>query len=160
MTFKNVGFFLSDYTSTANSEVPFDIHLGVTFKPEHMPVRFSLTSYNLYQGDLTIFDPDNDILLVKEEAGRLDKVFRHINIGTEFIFSKNVHLRAGYNHLIRKELRLDSKSGGAGFSFGFLVRIKTFELAYTRAIYHVAGGGNHFTIGTNLNSIIKKKSKV
>ncbi len=78
MTFKNVGFFLSDYTSTANSEVPFDIHLGVTFKPEHMPVRFSLTSYNLYQGDLTIFDPDNDILLVKEEAGRLDKVFRHM----------------------------------------------------------------------------------
>lgn len=160
MTFKNIGFYLSDYTSTASSELPFDIHLGVTFKPVDMPVRFSLSSYNLYQGDLTFFDPASDISIVKDEAGTFDKVFRHFNIGTEFLISKNVHLRAGYNHLIRKELRLDAKSGGAGFSFGFLVRIKTFELAYTRAIYHVAGGGNHVTVATNMNSIVKKKSKV
>lgn len=160
MTFKNIGFYLSDYTSTASSQIPFDVHLGITFKPEHMPVRFSISSYNLYQGDLTFFDPNNDVSLVQKEAGTFDKVFRHFNIGTEFLITKNVHLRTGYNHLIRKELRIDSKSGGAGFSFGFLVRIKAFELAYTRAIYHVAGGGNHFTIGTNMNSIIKKKSKV
>ncbi len=160
LTFKNIGFYLSDYTSTASSNIPFDVQLGVTFKPEHMPVRFSLSSYNLYQGDLTFFDDASDASLVNEKAGTFDKVFRHFNLGTEFLISRNVHLRAGYNHLIRKELRLDSKSGGAGFSFGFLVRIKTFELAYTRAIYHVAGGGNHFTIATNMNSLIKKKSKV
>ena len=160
LAFKNIGFYLSDYTSTANSKVPFDVQLGMTFKPEYMPVRFSITTYNLYQGDLTFFDAQGDASLVQEEAGTFDKVFRHMNLGAEFIITKNVHLRTGYNHLIRKELRLDAKSGGAGFSFGFLVRIKTFELAYTRAIYHVAGGGNHFTIGTDMNNIFKKKSKV
>jgi len=159
MVFKNVGFYLSDYTSTGDSKLPFDVQVGVTFKPEHMPIRFSLTSYNLYEADLTVFDPQSDVTLVNEKAGGFDKVFRHFNIGTEIIISRNVHLRTGYNHLIRKELRLDAKSGGAGFSFGFMVRVKRFELAYTRAIYHVAGGGNHFTIGTNLNSVIKKRSK-
>jgi len=159
LTFKNLGFYLSDYTSTANSQIPFDVQLGITFKPEYMPVRFSITSYKLYKGDLTFFDPSSEAILVNTKAGAFDKVFRHFNIGTEFLFHKNFHLRAGYNHLIRKELRLDAKSGGAGISFGFVMRIKTFELAYTRAIYHVAGGGNYFTVSTNMHSIIKKKSK-
>ena len=157
LTFKNLGFYLSDYTSTGDSKVPFDVQVGATFKPEYMPVRFTMTAYNLYQGDLTVFNPDSDIELVNEEAGGFDKVFRHFNIGTEFLIHRNVNLRMGYNHLIRKELRLDAKSGGAGFSFGFLVKVKSFELAYTRAIYHVSGGGNFFTLGTNLNRVIKKK---
>ncbi|MDA0194095.1 MAG: type IX secretion system protein PorQ [Bacteroidetes bacterium] len=159
LVFKNLGFYLSNYTSTANSQLPFDVQLGITFKPEHMPVRFSITSYNLYKGDLTFFDPTSETTLVNTPAGVFDKVFRHFNIGTEFLIHRNFYIRAGYNHLIRKELRLDAKSGGAGISFGFVVRIKTFEFAYTRAIYHVAGGGNYFTISTNMHSIIKKKSK-
>ena len=160
LNFKNIGFYVSDYTRTTNGDLPFDVQLGLTFKPRYMPVRFSIAAYNLYRGDLTFLNPESDIVLVNQSAGTFDKVFRHFNIGAEFLISKNIHLRTGYNHLIRKELRIDSKSGGAGFSFGLLARIKRFELAYTRAIYHVAGGGNHITIGTNLNTIIKKKSKV
>ncbi|MEQ9423774.1 MAG: type IX secretion system protein PorQ [Cyclobacteriaceae bacterium] len=159
LTFKNLGVVLSDYSASGNTDLPFDVQLGMTFKPEYMPVRFSIASYNLYQGDLTVFEPDDESSVVNGEAGTFDKVFRHFNFGTEFLISRNFNLRAGYNHLIRKELRLDAKSGGAGFSFGFLVKIKKFEFAYTRAIYHVAGGSNYFTLATNLNSIVKKRSK-
>jgi len=124
-----------------------------------MPVRFSITSYNLYKGDLTFFDPAGEVTLIKTKAVTFDKVFRHFNIGTEFLIHRNFHIRAGYNHLIRKELRLDAKSSGAGISFGFAMHVKTFEFAYTRAIYHVTGVGNYFTVSTNMHSIIRKKSK-
>jgi len=59
--------------------------------------------------------------------------------------------------LIRQELRLQETSGGAGFSYGLLVKIKAFEMAYSRALYHVAGGTNYITLTSDLSKFIIKK---
>ena len=47
LAIKNMGFVLSDYSETSSSRLPFDVRIGATLKPEHMPLRFSLTAYNL-----------------------------------------------------------------------------------------------------------------
>ena len=57
LTFRNIGVILSEFTETSDSELPFDVQLGVTFKPKHMPFRFSLTGYNLGLVDQELFDP-------------------------------------------------------------------------------------------------------
>jgi hypothetical protein len=44
---KNLGFILSDYAESSSSGLPFDVRIGASLKPEHMPLRFSLTAYNL-----------------------------------------------------------------------------------------------------------------
>lgn len=157
LTFKNLGVLLKDFTAESESHLPFDIQLGTTFKPEFMPFRFSITAYNLNKSDVGFFDPAGRLGSNKEEPGTVDKIFRHLAFGTELLLSENVNLRAGYNHLIRKELRLEQISGGAGFSLGFIVRVKAFELAYSHSFYHVAGGANHFTLASNLGTIFKKK---
>ncbi len=158
LVFKNLGLVLGDYTSQSNSTLPFDIQIGTSFKPQHMPARFSITAYNLYQGNISYFDPSGDGEPGKEKPGTVDKIFRHFVFGTEILFSDNFELRAGYNHLIRQELRLQQTSGGAGFTFGFVVRIKSFEAAFSRVLYNVAGGANYFTLTSNLNSYFKNKT--
>ena len=60
LVFKNMGLVLGDYTDQSNSSLPFDIQIGTSFKPQYMPIRFSITVYNLYQGDIAYFDPSGD----------------------------------------------------------------------------------------------------
>ncbi len=157
LVFKNIGFVLSDYSDTENSKLPFDIQLGATIKPQYMPFRFTFTGYNLYQGDIAYFDPDNSNG-DEEEPGTGDKVLRHFTIATELILSKNFNLRAGYNHLVRQELKLEDTAAGAGFSFGLMFRVKAFEFAYSRGGYHAAGGSNSFTLAVDTNLLLKKRT--
>lgn len=156
MTLKNVGFVLSDFTEESNSNAPIDVQLGATFKPEHMPLRFSITAYQFSNGgrDIAYYEPSNG-LQISEPSG-FDKFARHFVIGTELLLSKNVNVRLGYNHLVRKELSLESKAGGAGISYGFMFRVKAIEFAYSKGGYHVAGGAHHFTLAFNTNTVLRR----
>lgn len=156
LVIKNLGFVIKDYTETSDSSIPIDVQLGTTFKPQYMPVRFSATIHSLYKRDLAFIQPDEQGG-VTDEPGKADKIFRHLVFGAEFLVSKNLNLRMGYNHQRRKELRLEQTSGGAGLSYGVLFKIKAFEFAYTRTNYHVGSAANNFTLTSNLNSIIFKK---
>lgn len=154
--FKNLGVVMSDYTGTSDSSLPTDLQVGITFKPEHMPFRFSFTGHNLFHPNQNYYDQSSD--LASGEPGIGDKIFRHINIGTEILFSRNFNIRLGYNHQVRKELGLTEKSGLSGISIGLMAKVKAFELAYTFSTYHVDSGRSYFTITSNLNKVFKKKS--
>ncbi|MDX5346979.1 MAG: hypothetical protein LPK19_07010, partial [Hymenobacteraceae bacterium] len=94
---------------------------------------------------------------IKEEKKFFDQLARHFVFGGEFLLGKNFHVRAGYNHLRRKELRMEDASGGAGFSMGAMLRIRSFQLDYGRAWYHTAGAANYITVTSNLQSLFKPK---
>ncbi|WP_299755037.1 type IX secretion system protein PorQ [uncultured Pontibacter sp.] len=164
LAFKNVGYQVKPFDSGERQQMPWDAQLGISYKPEHMPVRLSLTAHRLYQFDIVYLDPnapgklDENGNEVKEEKQLGDKIARHFVAGAEFVFSKNFQLRAGYNHLRRKELRLDSKAGGAGFSLGAMLRVRSFELNYGSAFFHPSGATHYITIATNTGSFLKKKS--
>lgn len=148
MVFKNIGLVLSNYLSQSELSIPFDVQLGISVKPTHMPARFSITAYRLASPDLLssqIEKPNNTMVRL------VDDVLSHLLIGTELLISENFQLRAGYNHLISRELRMEEFSGGAGWSFGLMLKIKKFEIAYSRAIYHAAGGNNYFTLQKNIS---------
>ncbi|MFD1186703.1 type IX secretion system protein PorQ [Pontibacter rugosus] len=163
LAFKNVGYQVKTYDGGERQQMPWDAQLGLSYKPEHMPVRLSLTAHRLYQFDIVYLDPnapgklDENGNEVKEEKTLGDKIARHFVVGTEFVFSKNFQLRAGYNHLRRKELRLDTKAGGVGFSVGAMLRVRSFELNYGSAFFHPSGATHYVTIGTNTSTFLKKK---
>ena len=158
LVIRNLGVVLNDYDELSQSDLPFDAQLGISFKPTYMPFRFSATAYHLYQADIAFFDPRGNInSQANDEPGVADKIFRHMVFAAEFVPSKNFNIRVGYNHLMRRELRQEEVSGGAGFSFGLMFRVKAFEFAYSKALYHVAGSTNHLTVTSNFNSLIRKK---
>ncbi len=161
---RTVGVQLRPFDGADREPLPFDVQLGVTYKPEHMPVRFSATAHHLYQADVVYLDPsakgkldeNNNEIKPKKSLG--DKIGRHFVGSAEVILSKNLHLRAGYNYLRRRELRLENVSGGAGFSFGVMVRVSAFQLEFTRAIYSPAGGGSYLTLVSDLHRVFRKKN--
>jgi hypothetical protein len=160
LTVSNFGFRLSNYTEGDQADLPLDVQIGTTFKPKFMPFRFSFTAHHLQRFDIAYNDPSQNYTLdangnvVKPEIGITDKIARHLVFGGELLLHKSFNLRFGYNHLINRELRLVNASGGAGFSFGAMLRVKAFEVAFSRMYYHAAGGRNSFTFICDMGRLI------
>jgi hypothetical protein len=160
---KNAGYQFSPYPGTDRGPLPLDVQIGATAKPEHMPLRFSLTVHHLQQWDIQYIDPnargqfDASGNEKKPTKSFGDNLARHFTVGAALILGKGLNIRVGYNHLQRRELRLDNTSGSAGLSFGAMLKISTFQLDYTHATLQAAGSSEYITISRNLNSLFKKK---
>jgi hypothetical protein len=158
---KNAGFVINKYNSSNSEDLPLEIQLGFSQKLENAPFRFTVLLHNLQQFDLTYIDNDprgKQIDLVTgepivEEISTIDKAFRHVNLGTEAIFSESFQIRVGYNHLKRKELTIEDRMSTVGFSWGFGIRVSKFLINYGNAKYHLAGSSHQFGISLNLNEI-------
>jgi hypothetical protein len=162
LTMKNIGFVLSKYTTSTDFTTPFDIQLGTSYKFDHVPLRISLTAHHLHQWDIVYNDPAINYTLnldgtkTIKETKFSDKLLRHFVIGAEFLLTKNFHFRSGYNFLLRREMKLVSNSKMTGFSWGFMLRTRKFEVAFTRMYYHPLGGTNTFTLVLNINEWKRK----
>ena len=159
---KNAGYQFRPYDATARGPLPLDVQLGATAKPAHMPVRFSLTAHHLQQWDIQYLDPNaikldaNGVAMAPAKSFG-DNLARHFTVGAALVLSENIQLRVGYNHLQRRELRLDNTGGGAGLSFGAMVAISGFQLDYAHATLQASGASNYFTIARAL--VMNKQRK-
>ncbi len=159
---KNAGYMLKPYIGRSREPLPLDVQLGTTIKPEHMPLRFTLTAHHLQQWNIQYLDSSapgtptaaGDTVRASRNFG--DNLARHFTVGAELLLGTGFRARVGYNHLQARELRLDNTGGGAGFSFGFLLRISQFQLDYTHATLQAAGSSNYFTLSRSLNNLFKK----
>lgn len=148
LTFRNLGFVMSNYSPAENISLPFDVQLGTTFKPAHMPFRFSVTVYRLTDSEAVEYTGGQP-----EVPGTLGKVFRHFNFATELLLHRNVNLLLGYNYGIRQEMKLENLGGSAGFSAGFSARIKSFEFVFSRSTYVIGSAAYSLTLSADLNRI-------
>lgn len=157
---KNIGFRLKNFTAFDNPDLPLDVLMGVTFKPQFMPVRFSITAHHLYKYDITYLDrtivkKDLSGNIIENKVNAVDNVARHLVIGVELLLSKNFNILAGYNHLRSKELTQQNIGGFSGFSVGFLFKTKFLNFSYSYAGYSTAGNLNSFGLVCDLGKFIK-----
>lgn len=157
LVIKNAGFVLKNFTETSNITLPFNVQMGMSFKPVHMPVRFSLSIY-----DITDWSKANEqaSLVDYKHPTTIDRFFRHSIFGMEVLAGRHLRLLAGYDHKKRRELKLVNASDGTGFSYGLMISVKSFEFGFSRATYHVAGASNTFTLTSDLKSLIMKKRTI
>jgi hypothetical protein len=160
MVFSNLGYQLKSFTDNNREKLPFQLQVGIVKRPAHAPFRFSVVYSNMQRWDLVwenpnkviITDPITGEIIEKEKWDFGDKFMRHVTVGSEFILSKNVNIRVGYNYRKRQELKLEDKPGTAGFSYGFGVRVSKFHISYGRSIYHLAGPSNHISVTTAISA--------
>lgn len=160
ITIKNIGIRLKNFTPFDSPDLPLDVLMGITFKPQFMPIRFSITAHHLYKYDITYLDiniikKDLNGNIIESKTSTIDNVARHFVIGTELLLSKNFNILAGYNHLRNKELSQQNIGGFAGFSVGFLFKTKLLNFSYSYAGYNTAGNLNSFGIVCDLGKFIK-----
>ncbi len=147
MVISNLGIIISDFTES-KAELPVQITTGITFKPEGMPIRFSLTGHNFTDADNKFYEKDDN-------PNFADNLLKRVSIGGEVIFSENVNFLFGYDHNRKRELTLEQTSGGAGFSYGLMIRLKKYEFRFSRATYHAAGGTSYVSLQSNFKNIKK-----
>ncbi len=161
LVIKNLGTQFSAYNNTKEL-LPVDVQFGLSKRLAHLPFRISITAIQLNNWNLYYENQfDNQILFIGKDQPTtsaaskfVDNFFRHILVGGEFIFGKkeNFSLRFAYNYGRKKELSVNNFRSLAGFSGGFGIKISKFKLDYGFDTYHLAGGSNHFSIITNINS--------
>ena len=163
--FQNFGSELSTLNGKRYG-TPYDVQLGLSNRLKYMPFRFSIIMHRLHRWGIryddpehtdqnTLFDEENEPSVFQKS---IDNFFRHVIINGEFLMGKNENfrIRGGYNHLRRAELSLSEFRSYAGFSVGVGFKINRFHIDYGVGYYHLAGGNNHLSIRTNLNSFRSK----
>ncbi|MEM9928765.1 MAG: type IX secretion system protein PorQ [Bacteroidota bacterium] len=161
---RNAGCQLSTYDDLSGREpLPFELQIGINRELKYLPFRFSLIYRYLDRWNILFDDPDAEdesiLIAFGEEEGQrgagavfLDNLARHFVFNGELMVGKqrNLRLRFGYNHGLRRELRLTDFRSGAGYTFGFAFRTKRFSVAYGRTTYHLAGGINQLGLDFGL----------
>ena len=128
----NIGKQLKTYAGV-NEQLPLDVKIGITKRPEHLPVFLNIDFHRLNENTNNFFDR-----------------FSNITIGAEFLMSKSLRLRVGYNNTQRKELKTGTSAGLAGFSLGAGLVLKDYQIDYAYNSFGDFGGIQRFSLGINL----------
>jgi len=126
----NLGSQLSSYYTT-KEKLPLDIVVGVSKKLAYLPLRVYLDFHRLNA------ERDNFI-------GR----FQAFTIGTEFNLSKVLRLRLGYDNEKRKELKIGTTAGLAGFNVGIGALVSGYNFDYAFSSMGLIGGLHRISITT------------
>ncbi len=127
----NLGRQLSEYGST-REPLPLDIVVGITKRPEHLPVLLNLNFHKLNE----------------QRNKALDRL-SSFTFGAEFLMSESVRLRVGYNNEQHRDLKLGTTSGLAGFSLGAGFILHEYVIDYSFNSYGKIGGLNRLSLGMN-----------
>lgn len=161
---KNMGVMVNKYNPDNEAEpLPFDLQIGISKRLKYVPLRLMATVHHLYKWDIRYDDPNeqnNNNLFSGEDSTTADKsyfadkLFRHFIFGAELMVGKRILVSASYNHMRRKELVIQDKTGLAGFAFGVGVNLNKIQVRYAHSIYHIAGGYNEIGLNFSLNKLM------
>ena len=113
-----------------NIELPTTVKIGATFKPEHMPLRFSITYVKPYK--------------------YLYNNIHNISFGIEALISKFINLQIGYNRKMDKGFVLPNSEKIRGFSYGIELILKRFNFNYSKVIVNSISSSNAISINFNI----------
>lgn len=166
LVLRNMGTQVDVYAPGGSREpLPFNIALGITKELSHAPFTFYVVANHLEKWDLTYeTEEDNDDNLLIDGSSSdesdfdlfIDKFMRHMMVGTAVHIGDRLEVRLGYNYRRRQEMKIDDKTAMVGFSWGLGLNLNRFRISYGRALYHLAGGTNHFSFSMNLDEFSKK----
>lgn len=140
----------------AYDRLPVDLRLGWSQSFGSLPIRFSITAWNLTKWKLPYYDPGDgtasDGLTVKESFG--SNLFRHLVFAADFIPSEKFHIGIGYNYKTRTDMSTYSRNILSGFSIGAGMNLKSFKFGVAFAQPHSGASTFMFNISTNLTELI------
>lgn len=163
---RNIGTMIKPYNPNTWERLPFEVVAGISQKLRHAPFRFILTLHQLqtlslyYQREeeqnIFLGDQQDTNRSFLERAG--SEIMSHVIAGVEFVPVRNFYFRIGYNYQRRHELKILERTSAVGFSWGIGLRINRFNIAYSRATYHLVGGSNHFSISTSIQDFVSRNN--
>jgi len=128
----NLGSQLSSYIDT-KEDLPLDMRFGFSKQLENLPFRFYWSFNKLNERQDKFFDR-----------------FKNITAGGEFKMGQSFRLRFGYDNEKRKEMKIGTTAGLAGFNIGFGFNVSSYTVDYAFSSMGSIGSLHRFGISTNL----------
>jgi len=128
----NVGGQISSYYNV-KEDLPLDFVVGISKRLEYLPLRLSLDFHKL-----------------NEERDEFFQKFKAFSVGAEFTLSKTLRLRFGYDNEKRKELKIGTFAGIAGFNAGLGAVISDYRFDYGFSSMGAIGELHRISVSTTL----------
>jgi hypothetical protein len=124
-----VGVQLGTYAGVTES-LPLDVSIGGSIMPKGLPLLLNLAFHRL-----------------TDDVESFGDRFAAFTLGGEFTLSKVLQLRIGYDNARRKDLKLGTSSGLAGFTGGLGITVDQYGLDYALSSMGEAGSLHRISIG-------------
>lgn len=128
---RDIGGQLSTYAGVTEN-LPVDISIGVSKKLQYLPFRYFIDFHRL-----------------NAERGSFLGRFNGFSAGGEFTLGKALKLRVGYNNEKRKDLKIGSFAGLAGFNLGLGFTVETYLVDYSYSSLGQIGALHRFGVNTS-----------
>lgn len=157
---RNIGMQIFNDFDNRNVKLPLSIDFMASKKLDHLPLTIYLAFDDIQQWNKihtdTLVSPNYDPTTgLYKEPTNTAKFFTnlacHLVIGGELEIGKNLVLRASYNYGTRYNMGVPEKRTLVGFSAGIGVKIKAFEIDYTRSRNNIVGSPNFLTLRIDLS---------
>jgi hypothetical protein len=122
----NLGGQIKAFENTFQ-KLPFDVTAGVSWSPEHAPLRFTVSMDNL-----TRWSPSDFYFAEGENKGFGEILKRHISLGADINLTERFYVAMGCNLRTRAEMAGKGSKGFTGLSVGTGLRLGKimFDLSY------------------------------
>ena len=151
----------SQEMNVENKWLPFSLDFMASKKLNHLPLTIimgykDIQHWNkLYDDPLDLSGYYDPITGEYNEPSKAAKFFTnlgcHLIIGGELTLGKIFYLRAAYNYEAYNTMSVPEKRSLVGFSAGFGVRIKAFQIDYARSRNNIVGSPNFLTLRIDLS---------
>jgi hypothetical protein len=128
---RNIGGQLSSYIST-REKLPLDVVVGASIVPRGLPLLLNVNFHKL-----------------NEDYGKFGDRFRAFTVGGEFTLSKVLLARVGFDNEKRKDLKVGTSSGLAGFSGGIGILVSGYLVDYSLSSLGKIGNLHRISIGSS-----------
>lgn len=136
--------------------LPIDVRLGATKGFRGVPLRISLTFWNLTKWKLPYYDTGDGSSLEpfekKENFG--SNLFRHLVFGVDFVPSDRFFVALGYNYKTRTDMSTYKRSFLSGFSLAAGMNVSRFNFSLAFGQPHSGATTLMFNLNVNLNDLL------
>lgn len=136
--------------------LPIDVRLGITKGFSGIPLRVSITAWNLTKWHLPYLETGDGTSKedFKEKDTFTSNLFRHLVFGLDFVPSDRFYIALGYNYKTRTDMSTYSRSFLSGFSLAAGLNLRRFSLGLAFAQPHTGATTLMVNLNLNLQDII------
>lgn len=158
---RNIGVQLFNNIDASGSRLPFSLDFGASCKLKHLPLTIMLWYNDIQHWNKLMMTPTyieqhtdpvtGEVVLESNVARFARNLLCHIVIGGELNIGRNIVLRAAFDYGQRYAMNVPYARTLVGFSAGAAVKIKMFEISYSRSRSNITVAPNYFTVSLDLN---------
>ncbi len=132
--------------------LPVDLRLGLTKMLANVPLRLSVTAWNLTRWNLPYYEVGDGSAGTEEKKNDSfgSNLMRHLVFAAEFVPSDKFYVGVGYNYKTRTDMSTYSRSFLSGFSLSAGLNVRRFGLGVAFAQPHSGATTLMFSITTRL----------